>query len=121
MFSHNSALYGSKIIGELVGDIIYFPLWWYTSGLIRMIVTLRVFLINREKSLALFVWAKNIFRPMFGQYDFQGRIISFFMRLFQIIVRGVAMLFWSILSLFFFLFWVLLPPLIIYEIYFQLF
>lgn len=121
MLTHNSTLYGTKILGELVGDIIYFPLWWYTAGLIRMMVAVKNFLKNREKSLAFFVWMKNIFRPMFGQYDFQGRMISFFIRLFQIFIRGIAMLFWSLLSVCFFLFWVLLPPIIIYEIYFQLF
>jgi hypothetical protein len=120
MFTHNSAMYGTKILGEIVIDIIYFPLWWYTRGLVRLVFFLEKFIINRERSLAFLVWVKNIHRPMYGQYDWQGRLISFFMRLFQIIVRGIVLVFWLIFALALFLIWIALPFLIFYEIYFQL-
>jgi hypothetical protein len=120
MFTHNSALYGTKILGELVRDIIYFPLWWYTRGLVRLLDFLKDFIVNRERSLAFLVWIKNIHRPMYGQYDWQGRLISFVVRLFQIIVRGLVMIFWLFFSLFIFFLWVIFPFLIFYEIYFQL-
>ena len=120
MFTHNSAVYGTKILGELVWNIIYFPLWWYSRGLVRLILNLKDFIVNRERSLAFFVWIKNIFRPMYGQHDWQGRIISFFMRLAQIIARGVIMIFWLIFALAGFLFWIILPFIVLYEIYAQI-
>jgi len=120
MISNNFAIYGAKILAELVRDIIYFPLWWYSRGLIQLLKGLKNFLINREKSLALLVWIKNIHRPMYGQYDWHGMLISFFMRLIQIIVRGIAMLIYLIIAMLVFCFWLILPALTIYQIIFQL-
>ncbi|MCK4554777.1 hypothetical protein KAU19_07550 [Candidatus Parcubacteria bacterium] len=120
MTSNNFAIYGTKILAELVRDIIYFPLWWYAKGLLQLLKGLQQFLINREKSLALLVWIKNIHRPMYAQYDWQGMLISFFMRLIQIIVRGIAMLIWLVIAVLAFCFWIAWPVIVIYEIIFQL-
>ncbi|PJA11135.1 hypothetical protein COX67_01360, partial [Candidatus Falkowbacteria bacterium CG_4_10_14_0_2_um_filter_36_22] len=98
-----------------------FPLWWYSTGLMRLLNNLRNFLSDREKSLALLIWIKNIGRPMYGQYDWQGRIISFFMRLIQIIIRSFFMLFWLALALAILGLWALLPFIVLYNIYWQLF
>jgi len=121
MFTHNSAAYGTKILAEIIGHVLYFPLWWYSTGLMRLLNNLRNFLSDREKSLALLIWIKNIGRPMYGQYDWQGRIISFFMRLIQIIIRSFFMLFWLALALAILGLWALLPFIVLYNIYWQLF
>ena len=120
MTSNNFAIYGAKILAELVRDIIYFPLWWYSKGLLQALKVLRKFLVNREKSLALLVWIKNIHRPMYGQYDWQGKLISFFFRIIQIIVRSIAMLIWLVIAALAFCFWLALPVFVVYEIIFQL-
>ncbi len=121
MVSNNFFTFSVKIILELIGDIIYFPLWWYSRGLVSFAHGQIDFLLNREKGLALSVWVKNIFKPMFGQNDWQGVLISVIMRIFQIIVRSIAMLFWIAVSFFMLLLWVFLPVLIFYQIIFQLF
>jgi len=120
MLTNNFAFYSLKILSELANEIIYFPVWWYSRGLINLMAILKKFLINKEKSLALLVWIKNIFRPMYGQYDWVGVLISFFMRIFQIIVRSLMMIFWLIIALLIFCFWLILPFLVIYEIIFQI-
>jgi hypothetical protein len=112
--------YSLKILGELVLDVLYFPVWWYSRGLFNLAVGLKNFLVNKQKALALLVWLKNIFRPMYAQYDWQGMLISFFMRLVQIIFRSLIMLFWLILSFAVVIFWILFPVFVIYEIIFQL-
>lgn len=109
------------IIGELAIDIVFFPFWWYSLGLLKTAGRLTDFLAEREKSLALFVWMKNLFVPMYGQYDWQGRLISFFIRLAQIIFRSVILLFWVAVAAAAFLFWLAFPALVVYEIYWQLF
>ena len=43
------------------------------------------------RTLAIRVWIRNIFVPMFGMYDWQSRLISFFMRVVQIIGRTIAL------------------------------
>ena len=120
MLSNSFGLYAGKILVDLIRDIIYFPLWWYSRGLKQIAVKLKNFLANKERSLALFVWMKNIFRPMYAQYDWAGILISFFVRLFQIIVRGIFMLGWLTAALFALGLWLIMPVLSIYEIIFQL-
>jgi len=121
MVSNNFFVFSLKIVVELVGDIIFFPLWWYSKGLFDFLKGQLQFLENRQKGLALAVWIKNIFKPMFGQNDWQGKLISVIMRIFQIIIRSIAMMFWILVSFFLIIFWISLPVLIFYQIIFQIF
>ncbi len=121
MVSNNFFVYSLKIVTELIGDVIFFPLWWYTKGLFDLVKRQIQFLKNREKGLALSVWVKNIFKPMFGQSDWQGLLISIVMRIFQIIVRSIAMVFWVLTSLIVLVFWLSMPVFIFYQIIFQAF
>jgi hypothetical protein len=120
MFTHSSAAYGSKIVIDLIGEIIYFPAWWYSRGLVNTAKYLLKFISDKEKSWGLFLWAKNIFRPMYAQRDWQGVLISVFMRIIQIIIRSIIMLFWCLVAIMIFIFWLILPPLVFFEILYQL-
>ncbi|MFZ4648052.1 MAG: hypothetical protein ACOYMB_00250 [Patescibacteria group bacterium] len=100
--------------------VIYFPFWWYSVGFIRFLRSLGRFLKEKQESLALFVWIKNIFRPMYGQEDFAGRLISFFMRVIQIIFRGIALIFFLALTITLALGWLALLPLVLVFIVLQL-
>ncbi len=113
--------FGFQIVLELFTDVLLFLVWWYSRGFFEMVIMLKDFLSEKEKSLAFLVWVKNIFRPMYGQYNIPGMIISFLVRTFQIIVRGTILLFWSILAAFFLCAWVVLPVLVVYEIIYQIF
>lgn len=79
------------------------------------------FLRDKQKSLGILIWIKNIFRPMYGQTDWQGRLISLFVRIVQIIFRSVFMLFFVIMSFIFILAWIAFPFFIFYEIVFQIY
>ncbi len=70
--------------------------------------------------LAIAVWIKNIFTPMYGQRDWAGMIISFLTRLIQILVRMVIMVFWFIYAMGVIALWICLPLIIGYQILFQL-
>ena len=107
-----------KLILDLVLDIIYFPVWWYTGGLKFIIQKCWEIFLSGNARLAPGLWLKNIFVPMFGQWDWEGRIISFFMRLVQIIGRSIALLFWMIFVLAIFWFWLILPIIIFQGIFF---
>jgi len=120
MLTRNFIVYAAKALSELAASIVFFPLWWYSRGLVSLVSRLKSFIIDREKSLAFLVWVKNIHRPMYGQYDWQGRIISFFIRLVQALTRGLAMFFWIVFSFAIFLGWLILPFFALYEIYFQI-
>lgn len=104
------------VLIDLIGDVFYFPVWWYTEGL-RKIVRFSLNQIrDMEKSLALRVWLANFFVPMYGQYDWQGRLISVFMRFAQIIYRIIVIIFWSILIALLFLIYLILPFFVLIQI-----
>lgn len=113
-------LYTLKLSGQILKDIFFFPLWWYSFGLFYFSLKIRDFIIYQARSLALLVWIKNIFTPMFGQHDWQGYLISFFIRLIQIIFRSFIMILWIALASIVFCIWLILPILVIYQILYQL-
>ncbi|HZJ41267.1 MAG TPA: hypothetical protein VFD16_03320 [Candidatus Saccharimonadales bacterium] len=119
MQAHNFLTYGLKIIFQTLGNIIYFPFWWYSVGFIETIKKELIFLRNQEKSLGFKIWLMNIFVPMYGQYDVAGRIISFFIRLIQIIARGLALIFWLALVIAGAILWLALPLLLVVALFFQ--
>ncbi|MFA4942696.1 MAG: hypothetical protein WC564_03620 [Patescibacteria group bacterium] len=120
MNSSHFLVYLPKILLQILRDFLYFPFWWYSVGLWRLLLKVGNFLREQQISLGLMVWVKNIFTPMYGQRDFVGKIISFVMRLVQIIARGALMIFWLLLCLVFIVFWIALPPLVVGEILYQL-
>jgi len=102
-----------RLLVEALWDIGYFPLWWYTLGAKRALLWCWDFLKLGNRNLAPGLWLRNIFVPMYGQYDWQGRIISFFMRSVQILARMFALLMWLILSLFLWIIWLALPIIVV--------
>lgn len=107
------------LIDELKA-ILYFPLWWYSTGLLNVIRGCGKIINDFQQTLGFMIWVKNLFVPMFGQRDFAGRIISFFLRLVQIILRGIIVLIFSILNLIFIIIWMLLPLFVLYQIFIHL-
>ncbi|MDD2757772.1 MAG: hypothetical protein PHD72_00140 [Patescibacteria group bacterium] len=103
-----------RVLVGAVLDIFYFPLWWYTVGAKHALLWCVGLLAYGNDNFAPGLWLKNIFVPMYGQYDFQGRIISFLMRLAQIIGRSVALAVWLVLCLILFFIWLLIPVVIVW-------
>lgn len=112
--------YAIKILAGMAMEIVYFPIWWYSRGLLGLVGNLKDFLKNKERSIGFLVWVRNIFRPMYGQADIWGSLISFVMRSFQIVVRGIAMLFWLSITSLAVCFWLLMPFFLVYQIILQL-
>ncbi len=113
-----------KVTGSLIKDvfldilreILYFPIWWYSAGLIRAAKFFWQRVKNMEVRLGVGVWVKNILKPMFGQRDIAGVLISLFMRIIQIIVRTLVLFFWSVLVLLGFFIWIALPIFVVFGI-----
>ena len=114
------ASYALKIFSQVFFDIFYFPFWWYSTGLVKNINWIKNFIVQRERGLAFLVWVKNILTPMYGQRDIAGYLISIFMRIVQIILRGLVMMFWLLFVTIVFIFWFSLPLIVIYQIIYQL-
>ena len=120
MFKHNFLTYGSQIILKTLAEILYFPIWWYSLGLIETIQKGWRFWLEREKSLGFRIWVKNIFVPMYGQNDWAGRLISFLVRIVQIIFRLLVLLFWLGIFMLTISVWLSFPILLFIALFFQL-
>ncbi len=76
------------VLRDIFKDIAFFPVWWYSRGLIVFGQYCLGTLKSYTRYLAVGVWIRHIFVPMFGQNDWQSRIISVFMRSVQIVGRS---------------------------------
>ena len=85
--------YPAFLAADLFGSLLRFPLWWYGEGIIRLSGWMRGRLLYRWKSYAFVIWMQNLFVPMYGQYDWAGRLVSFVMRLVVLAARAVAYVF----------------------------
>lgn len=118
--AQNALVLGARyFLIDLVGGIIFFPLWWYSRGLWRAARFCYQSLHDEARVLAIGVWARNLFVPMYGAYDIWGRIISFLMRVVQIFGRLVVLTVYSLIMLAVFVGYVMLPLIIVWQIFFQ--
>lgn len=100
------------VLAETIGEILYAPLWWYTTGAAQAIDRFFTHLRMGNESLGFSIWLENLFVPMYGQYDLTGRLISFFIRIIQLLFRGVLMLLWTMVSAFLLIGYYLLPAVV---------
>ncbi len=94
---------------KFIFDFFYFPIWWYSQGLVRILNFFYNQFLYINSNLAPGLWLKNIFVPMYGQWDWQGRLTSFFVRLGNVIVRYFLLLFFLILFFIGLIIYLILP------------
>ncbi|MEI6627037.1 MAG: hypothetical protein WCL61_00375 [bacterium] len=99
---------------EVIWPIIFFPIWWYSVGVWKLVKRLWHKLSEIEHGLAVGVWLKNLFVPMYGTRDWAGRLISFLMRSTQVFFRLGALLIVLVVLLVALVAWLSLPLYLIY-------
>lgn len=104
---------------QLIFDIVFAPIWWYTTGFVKFLRWAFVFEKDRFQKVGVYVWIRNIFVPMYGERSKSGRIISFFMRLVQIIFRLGFMALYTMMVLAMIVVYLALPVLVVYQLYLQ--
>lgn len=104
------------ILKHIILDTLYFPIWWYTSGLLRVLGWARDSLADVERMAALKIWIRSMFQPMFQDYTRSGRIISFFMRFILLIFKLLMVLIWTVFLAAIVLLYLALLPGIVYLI-----
>lgn len=117
------AEFGSSVSGvleESLGSVLHFPVWWYSTGLIRAFTFMRRAIVGYARSIALSVWVKNIFTPMFGRYDWQSRLISVFMRVVNIVGRSFVLVIFTLLAIALFVAYIAVPALVVALLFFHL-
>ena len=96
---------------DLIGGVVGFPIWWYTHGLFTMAKWAGGSVRSASQYLGLGVWIKNLFVPMYGETAIAGRLISFAVRLFMIVIKGIGVLLWSVFAFVAFAVYVSILPL----------
>jgi len=104
------------ILKDLIGDLLYFPIWWYSQGTKKMAVFCLKELKEASRHLAIKILLSHFFQPMYGQYDLAGRLISFFFRSLQLAWHLLLLLVWSALLLIIFFVWLGAPIVAVWQI-----
>ena len=120
MFNIFRLNYRENIFIDWLLEVLFFPLWWYSLGFWQICRFALAFLRRREQQIGFLVWLKNIFVPMYGQTDLVSRLVSFLVRSTQVVVRGVFLLIFVVIAIFFVMAWLGLPILAVYEILYNL-
>lgn len=94
---------------EFLWHIIFFPVWWYSVGAKQVGTSCWQLLQAGNLQLAPGLWLRNILVPMYGQTDWQGRLMSVFMRAVNVLIRGIALLMWLALVILLWLAWLAWP------------
>ncbi len=102
---------------EILLDFLFWPIWWYSAGFLKVLTSAFGQVVYQYEYLGLGVWIKNIFTPMYGMYDWESRIISFLVRIAQIFVRGILLILWTFFILCGVIIWLVLPIFIVFQIY----
>lgn len=97
------------ILRELIGEVLYFPVWWYSRGLVitARALTRRWYTALYQSSLPILF--KTMGRPMYGDYTRSGRIISFFFRVILVVWKLFWLALWTVIELIALLAWVAGP------------
>lgn len=98
MPTSNAGLAIKYFFVDFLGGIAFFSVWWYTRGLKTSVDRAVHSVRDASAWLGLGIWVKNLFVPMYGETSWQGRIISFFIRLVMIVVRGLGVVVWAIVA-----------------------
>lgn len=97
------------VLRELIGEVLYFPVWWYSRGLAgtgRSLLSQWYGLANR---MSIPILARTMGRPMYGDYTRSGRVISFFFRLLLLVSRLVVFGVWTVMLIVAMIGWILGP------------
>ncbi len=119
---HNFLKQSIRFIGrDFIGELIFFPVWWYTLGLKKTLSSYVESVSRKERELAFFLWIRNFFRPMYGQKDWQGRFISLLFRVLILFWKAAWLILWVFVRFTVVFLWFVLPAYAIYRLIFYVF
>lgn len=107
------------VLDEVVLRTLQFPLWWYTRGVADLGRTLLRIELGWFERLGIRILLANLFVPMFGDYTRSGRAISFVVRLFLFVAKGIFVAFLTLVLAVAFLAYLLFPPIVTLQLLYQ--
>jgi len=122
MKSQNPGILAVKFVAkELVGDVLYWPLWWYSRGLVDFIKKRIKGITEFEENIGLTIWVINWSKPMYGQYDIAGKLISLVIRTLGIFWKGLQLMVYLLVQVILLILWLVVPLLAVYGLWRQFF
>ena len=103
-----------RLFIEALLHVLLLPFWWYTIGLARFAKKVFSWFRLGNEYLVPLLWWGHLFVPMFGAVQWQERVISFFMRLVNALIRTSVLAVWAVVLLFVLSVWCLLPLVVAY-------
>lgn len=100
-----------QLILEFLLDVVRFPYWWYTGGLLLVGHWCKRGFQETVWRLSLGLFVKHLFTPMYGDYSKSGRAISLIIRLVILMAKFIRLLAATIWYFAILLGWCLLFPL----------
>lgn len=113
MMSPSKQLIFRTLLRKGINEDLFWPVWWYSRGLSETALWLLHSVRNGVIFFGLDVWVKNWFVPMYGDESIAGKLISFGVRSAVIVVKGMGVLLWFVVSVLLFFFYVLALPLVL--------
>lgn len=111
--------YTQAIVTEVIYLIARFPFWWYGRGVVIMLQWGKDAIYGTYQFLALGIWIRNLFVPMFGDVTIPGRLISFGVRLFMIGFKTIGLLVFSVLIVLVILIYLITIPVCVFGLFFH--
>lgn len=105
------------IIVDTIGSVVWFPFWWYTTGLSHVVSYGFRAMRFRAQSYSLGIWVRHLFVPMYGQYDLMGRIVSIGMRLVVLLGRMIGLCAEAMMYIVLVLIWCMAPAVLLFLIF----
>ena len=97
------------LLREFVGDVLYWPVWWYSRGLAQTATSLVRSWQRVVDHLSLVILLRTMGKPMYGDYTRSGRVISFFFRIFLVLTRLIFLAVWTVVDMLLLLLWIAGP------------
>lgn len=94
---------------SVVTDLLEFPLWWYTRGIRRFAQMFFSPVLFLAQYFALPVLVVNLGQPLYGDFTWKGRILSFFVRIGHLLVLSSGIAIIGLFLVFAYALWMLLP------------
>ncbi len=102
---------------DTIWEVLYFPIWWYSRGFKKTVLFCWRRINNGWDVLALSIFLKSFFKPMYGQRGWDAYVLSLATHFLQLVWRLFLMAVWFLVWLFVLLLWLFLPILIIWQLF----
>ena len=98
-------------------NIYWFLRHWYFESFFNMSHFMLNVFEGMDRSLALKINLRNIFKPLYQDATIIGYVLGFLLRFFKVVVASITYLFVFVISVTTYLLWLAIPIYVIYKIF----